>query len=167
MKTASYSHCHGESSFHIVFGPKYRHDVFGKDDIKTFCEKCFNEVAFKENFEIRALKVMEDHVHLFVSIPPKFSVSDTVQYFKVYSARKIFLEFPWLKQFEVGEKRFWGGHLWSRGYFFRSVGSTTDQAVEFLSLIHISEPTRLGMISYAVFCLKKKKNEQVLSLLDD
>ena len=41
------------------------------------------------------------------------------------------MEFPWLKQFEVGEKRFWGGHLWSRGYFFRSVGSTTDQAVEF------------------------------------
>jgi len=68
---------------------------------------------------------------LFVSIPPKFSVSDTVQYFKGYSARKIFLEFPWLKQFELGEKRFWGGHLWSRGYFFRSVGSTTDKAVEF------------------------------------
>ena len=93
MKTASYSHCHGESSFHIVFGPKYRHDVFGKDEIKTFCEKCFNEVASKENFEIRALKVMEDHVHLFVSIPPKFSVSETVRYFKGYSARKIFLEF--------------------------------------------------------------------------
>ena len=106
MKTASYSHCHGESSFHIVFSPKYRHDVFGKDEIKTFCEKCFNEVAYKEHFEIRALKVMEDHVHLFVSIPPKFSVSQTMQYFKGYSARKIFLEFPWLKQFEVGEKRF-------------------------------------------------------------
>jgi putative transposase len=131
MKTASYSHCHGESSFHIVFGPKYRHDVFGKDEIKTFCEKCFNEIAYKENFEIRALKVMEDHVHLFVSIPPKFSVSETVQYFKGYSSRKIFLEFPWLKQFEVGEKRFWGGNLWSRGYFFRSVGSTTGKAVEF------------------------------------
>ncbi len=108
MKTESYSHCHGESSFHIVFSPKYRHDVFGKDEIKTFCEKCFNEVASKENFDIRALKVMEDHVHLFVSIPPKFSVSETVQYFKGYSARKIFLEFPWLKQFEIGEKRFWG-----------------------------------------------------------
>src|SRR5665811_1003666 len=58
MKTASYSHCHGESSFHIVFGPKYRHDVFGKDEIKTFCEKCFNEVAFKENFEIRAFRAL-------------------------------------------------------------------------------------------------------------
>ena len=140
MKTESYSHCHGESSFHIVFSPKYRHDVFGKDEIKTYCEKCFDEVASKENFDIRALKVMEDHVHLFVSIPPKFSVSDTVQYFKGYSARKIFLKFPWLKQFQVGEKRFWGGHLWSRGYFFRSVGSTTDQAVEFY--IKISQDKR-------------------------
>ncbi len=60
MKTESYSHCHGESSFHIVFSPKYRHDVFGKDEIKTFCEKCFDEVASKENFDRRALKVMED-----------------------------------------------------------------------------------------------------------
>jgi REP element-mobilizing transposase RayT len=50
MKTASYSHCHGESSFHIVFSPKYRHDVFGKDEIKTFCEKCFNEVAGRKYY---------------------------------------------------------------------------------------------------------------------
>ena len=88
MKTKSHSHCHGESSFHIVFSPKYRHDVFGKEEIKTFCEKCFDEVASKEYFDIRALKVMEDHVHLFVSIPPKFSVSETVQYFKGYSGRR-------------------------------------------------------------------------------
>ncbi len=131
MKTESFSHCHGESSFHIVFSPKYRHDIFGKDEIKTCCEKIFKEVTSKEGFDIRALKVMADHIHLFVSIPPKFSVSETVHQFKGYSARKIFLEFPWLKQYEVGEKRFWGGHLWSRGYFFRSVGSTTDEAVEF------------------------------------
>jgi putative transposase len=75
MKTKSYSHCHGESSFHIVFSPKYRHDILGKEEIKTLCEKTFYEVALNWDFVIRALKVMEDHVHLFVSIPPKYSVS--------------------------------------------------------------------------------------------
>ena len=47
MKTKSYSHCHGESSFHIVFSPKYRHYIFGKDEIKTLCEKALCEVALK------------------------------------------------------------------------------------------------------------------------
>jgi putative transposase len=131
MKTESFSHCHGESSFHIVFSPKYRHDIFEKEQIKAFCEKTFNEIALKESFVIRALKMVGDHVHLFVSIPPKYSVSDTVQRFKGYSAYRLFQEFPWLKQYKYGEKRFWGGHFWSRGYFFRSVGSTTDEAVEF------------------------------------
>ncbi len=45
MKTESFNHCHGESSFHIVFCPKYRHDIFGKEQIKAFCEKTFNEIA--------------------------------------------------------------------------------------------------------------------------
>jgi putative transposase len=74
---------------------------------------------------------MVDHIHLFVLVSPRFSVSEVVQYFKGYSAYRIFSEFPWLKEYKPGEERFWGGHLWSRGYFFRSVGSTTDEAVEF------------------------------------
>ncbi len=91
---------------------------------------------------------MADHIHLFVSIPPKFSVSETVHQFKGYSARKIFLEFPWLKQYGVGEKRFWGGHLWSLGYFFRSVGSTTDEAVEFY--IRITQDKQLREKYYMI-----------------
>jgi hypothetical protein len=43
----------------------------------------------------------------------------------------MFKAFPWLREYKPGEERFWGGHFWSRGYFYRSVGSTTDQAVEF------------------------------------
>jgi putative transposase len=148
MKTKSYSHCHGESSFHIVFSPKYRHDILGKEEIKTLCEKTFYEVALKWDFVIRALKVMEDHIHLFVSIPPKYSVSETVHRFKGYSAYRLFHEFPWLKQYKYGEKRFWGGHLWSRGYFFRSVGSTTDEAVEFY--IKITQDKHLREKYYTV-----------------
>jgi putative transposase len=131
MKTESFSHSHGESSFHIVFCPKYRHEIFGNEDIKTFCKAVFGEVAERHGFEIRALRIMVDHIHLFVLMPPRFSVSEVVQYFKGYSAYRIFNEYPWLKEYKPGEERFWSGHFWSRGYFFRSVGSTTDEAVEF------------------------------------
>ena len=74
---------------------------------------------------------MSNHVHLFVSIPSTLSVSEVVKYFKGISSRKMFLAFPWLRIYEAGKERFWGEHFWSRGYFYRSVGSTTDKAVEF------------------------------------
>jgi putative transposase len=141
MKTESLSHCHGESSFHVVFCPKYRHEIFSNENIKAFCKQVFGEIAERYGFEIRALRIMADHVHIFVLISPRFSVSQVVQYFKGYSARRIFEEYPWLKEYKPGEKRFWGGHLWSRGYFFRSVGSTTDEAVEFY--IKVTQDRRL------------------------
>ncbi len=55
MKTKSFSHCHGESSLHIVFSPKYRHDIFGKEEIKAFCETKFYEVALKGSFSIKGI----------------------------------------------------------------------------------------------------------------
>ena len=53
----------------------------------------------------------------------------------------MFRAFPWLKKYKPGEPRFWGGHFWSRGYFYRSVGSTTDNAVEFY--IRLSQKSEL------------------------
>ena len=138
MNETSYSHAYGESNYHIVFSPKYRHAIFDENDfknhgseLKRFCEESFVRTAGEYTIRIRAMKVMPDHNHLFVSLKPDQSVSWSVHKFKGRSARELFKEFPWLKEFKPGEKRFWGGHLWSEGYFFRSVGSTTDEAVDF------------------------------------
>lgn len=141
MKLKSFSHSHGESSFHIVFAPKYRHAIFEDEKIKEKCEELFYEVGNRHNIEIRALKIMEDHVHLFVALKPWQCPSDVVHKFKGYSAYKLFRMFPELKIREPGKRRFWGGHFWSSGYFFRSVGSTTDRAVEFY--IKISQDKEL------------------------
>jgi putative transposase len=124
-------HSVGEASFHIVFNPKYRHGIFAYRLLLIFCKYVFEALAERYNITIRALEIMSNHVHLFVSIPSNISVSQTVKYFKGISSRKIFQAFPWLRKFEPGKERFWGGHFWSRGYFYRSVGSTTDKAVEF------------------------------------
>ena len=131
MELQHNKHCVGEASFHIVFSPKYRHGIFGYKRLRTFCIHLFMIVADRHGLTIRALEVMDNHVHLFVSIEAIHSISQVVRYFKGYSAYKIFRTFPWLKEYKPGEKRFWGGHFWSRGYFYRSVGSTTDKAVEF------------------------------------
>ena len=73
---------------------------------------------------IHALEVMPDHIHVFLSFKPNVSVSEVFHKLKGISAKRLFDTFPQLR------KRYWGGHLWSRGKFFRSVGSTTDRAVK-------------------------------------
>jgi putative transposase len=67
--------------------------------------------------------VWKDHVHLFVSVPPYISISDTVQMLKGKTSRKLLLEFKHL------EKQFWGRHLWARGYFAASSGNVTDEII--------------------------------------
>ncbi|MFO7791946.1 MAG: IS200/IS605 family transposase [Candidatus Saliniplasma sp.] len=132
MELQHKSHNVGEASYHIVFRPKYSHPIFGYyEPLRKFCETKFRMISEQYGFEIRALEIMDDHVHLFVGIGPTSSVSSVVQKFKGISAHEMFDQFRWLKECKPGEPRFWGGNFWSRGYFYRSVGSTTDEAVKF------------------------------------
>ena len=118
------SHTCGESNFHIVFCPKYRKPIFRHKRIKVVCEHHFDIAAENHEITVRVKKVMDDHVHIFVSLKAWQSPSFAVHKLKGVSASKLYKTFPWLrKYFKRG--------FWSRGYFFRSVGSTTDKAVEF------------------------------------
>ena len=65
-----------------------------------------------------------DHVHLLLSIPPSISVSKAVQYIKGKSSRKL------LQEFELLRKRYWGQHLWARGYFVVTVGNVNSNEVQ-------------------------------------
>jgi len=76
----------------------------------------FQEIAERYEFEIDTMEVNEDHVHLFLSAPPRYSPAHVVQILKSISARMMFKEFPKIK------KQLWGGELWNDGYFVRSVG---------------------------------------------
>ena len=68
------------------------------------------------------MEVLEDHVHVFLEAPPRYSLAQVVQTMKSISAREAFKQFPKLR------KQLWAGELWSDGYFVRSVGDkvTTD-----------------------------------------
>ncbi len=125
MSLRSFSHAYGESNYHLVFVPKYRRDIFKNIHAARGCKLIFREIAEKYGYRILALEVMEDHIHLFLEIHPTYSLSRTFQLFKGISARKLFCRFPSLK------KKLWGGHLWSKGKFFRSVGEVTSEKIEF------------------------------------
>ncbi|HLC77230.1 MAG TPA: IS200/IS605 family transposase [archaeon] len=130
QKLEANSHSYGQSWFHIVFCPKYRHDVL-EGDIQKFVYEQFYEIAYKWQMRFRVVRVMPDHAHIFVSLKSWQSPAFAVHKLKGISAHEVFKKFPFLKEKKFGEKRFWGGQFWSDGYFYRSVGSVTDDAVEF------------------------------------
>ena len=76
--------------------------------------------------EIKILKghVGADHVHLMTSMPPSLSVSQMMQYIKGKSNRVLLQEFAELR------RRYWGQHLWARGYFCASSGTVTDEMIK-------------------------------------
>ena len=101
--------------YHVVWIPKYRKDILDKE-VSDYLKATFNKIAEGYGFRIDTMEVMEDHVHIFVEVPPRYSPAQVVQIMKSISAREVFKVFPDLR------KQLWAGELWNDGYFVRSVG---------------------------------------------
>lgn len=122
--------------YHLVWIPKYRkHILVG--EIAQYTKEVLQQIADEYGFWIDTMEVMEDHVHVFIEVPPKYSPSEVVQILKSISARQVF------KKFRKLRKQLWSGELWSDGYFVRSVGDkvTADvirRYIEYQTKEHIS-----------------------------
>jgi putative transposase len=108
---------------HLVWVTKYRYHVL-RGDIGLRARDLIRQVCMARDIKILKGHVGRDHVHLMVSIPPVLSVSDLMQYIKGKSSRMLQQEFSELR------KRYWGQHLWARGYFCASSGTVTDEMVK-------------------------------------
>lgn len=117
------NHCVFLTQYHIIFCPKFRFPVLKGAAAKALKE-ILGEICREYDYEIKALEVMEDHVHLFVSCPQTAAPSDIARTLKSRSAILMFRRFPELKSFYSR-----CGALWSRGYFMASVGSVSEQTV--------------------------------------
>ena len=106
----------------MVWVPKYR-KVILKGELAKRVKEVFAEIAERYEFEIDTMEVKDDHVHLFLSAPPRYSPARIVQIIKSISAKTVFREFPEVK------KQLWGGEFWSDGYFVRSVGDKVTSEV--------------------------------------
>ncbi len=101
--------------YHVVWIPKYRkHILVG--EVASYTKEVLQRVAEEYGFWIDTMEVMEDHVHVFLEVPPRYSPARVVQIMKSITAREVFQRFPWLR------KQLWAGELWGDGYFVRSVG---------------------------------------------
>jgi len=109
------AHAVYDTKYHLVWAPKYRRWI-KREDIREKVKEIFREVAERHEYEIEEVNVAPDHVHIFLSFPPRYSIAHVVGVLKSISAAEVFEEFPEVK------KELWGGEFWEDGYFARTVG---------------------------------------------
>ena len=115
MTYESLSHSKWDCTYHIVFVPKYRKKVlYGK--VRRYLGPKFHELANQRGSKIVEGHMVQDHVHMMIQIPPKYSVAEVVGYLKGKSAIAVAREFGGRKKNFNGEK------LWARGYAVSRVG---------------------------------------------
>jgi putative transposase len=123
MNLISFSHSYGQCAYHIILVPYKRRKIFNVPGLKDRIEKIFHLISDRYKLTFHALKVNPDHVHIFTSLPLDMSLSKLFQILKGLSSYLFFKDRPKMRQFY--------GKLWSKGKFFRSVGSVTDEAVKY------------------------------------
>ena len=121
--TGKYTHKKGIvylNQYHVIFCPKYRRKVL-IGDIENDLREIFNEVAEENDVEIKAMEIMPDHVHLFVSFDPRQHIHKIIQQFKGRSSRKLREKYPNLKSRIPS--------LWTRSYFCCTVGHISEDVI--------------------------------------
>ena len=108
--------------YHLIWCTKYRKAVL-KNGIDEECRRMLYKLAEEYKFEITAMEVMPDHIHLLVNCKPQFFISDMIKIMKGSLARQLFLSHPELKE------ELWGGHLWNPSYCAVTVSDRSREQV--------------------------------------
>jgi putative transposase len=121
----SLTHTKWVCKYHIVFIPKYRRKaLYG--ELRKHLGAVFRELATQKECTIEEGHMQRDHVHILISIPPKYSVSQVVGYIKGKSAIHI------ARVFMGKRKNFVGQHFWARGYYVTTVGHDTEVVRQYI-----------------------------------
>ena len=127
-------HCVFYHRYHLVWSTKYRFKVL-RGQIRLRVRDICRQVCRENEVDILRGVLSSDHVHMFVSVPPKFAISDLVRKMKGRSSHKVQREFPELR------RRYWGRRFWGRGYFSTTNGAITEDSVLQYLEQHIADPT--------------------------
>lgn len=112
----SLKHTKFDCKYHVVFIPKYRRKaLYGK--LREHLGEVFHDLAKQRESRIEQGNLVIDHVHMLISIPPKYAVSQVVGFIKVKSAIHI------ARVYSGRRKNFTGHSFWARGYFVSTVGA--------------------------------------------
>ena len=125
MDKNSLAHTRWECKYHIVFAPKFRRKVI-YEKIKVDIAQILSSLCKRKGIEIIEAECCPDHIHMFVRIPPKYSVSEIMGYLKGKSSLMIFDRHANLK-YKYGNR-----HFWCRGYYVDTVGKNAKKIEEYI-----------------------------------
>jgi putative transposase len=120
MDYETLSHSKWDCKYHVVFIPKYRKKALYAE-LRRHLGAAFRTLTEQKESRIEEGHLMVDHVHMLISIPPKYAVANVVGFIKGKSAIHI------ARTFMERKRNFVGQHFWARGYFVSTVGR--DEAV--------------------------------------
>lgn len=115
MEQQSLNHTRWECKYHVVFIPKCRRKVLYKE-LRPYLGEVFRTLTEQKECRVEEGHLMPDHVHMLLSVPPKYAVSQVVGYIKGKSAIHL------ARVYEEKKRNFVGQHFWARGYFVSTVG---------------------------------------------
>ena len=121
----SLSHSLWECKYHTIWIPKYRKKKID-NDLRKHLGSVFRDLAEQKESQVEEGHLMPDHVHILLSIPPKYSVAQVIGFIKGKSAIHI------ARTFVGRRKNFTGQHFWARGYFVSIVGRDEDAIREYI-----------------------------------
>ncbi len=125
MATRHTAHARYDLWYHVACATKYRKQVFATPEVRHRVCEILRAIAGNYDMTIGEVECLADHIHLTLCAPPRIAPSRAVQILKSVSTKLLFQEFPWLRS------HFWGGEVWSGGYFVRSVGpGLTKEQIE-------------------------------------
>ncbi len=132
MRYSKAAHTRFYHRYHVVWVTKYRHKVL-EGAMRERLREIIRQTCAELGVHIVRGVLARDHIHMFVSIPPKLSLSYVMQRIKGRSSRRIQIEFPEL------HKRYWGRWFWAHGYFATPLGNVTDDISKQYLELHSSK----------------------------
>ena len=124
-EVGSLSHTKWECKYHVVFIPKCRRKVL-YERLRRELGEVFHRLAQQKESRIEEGHLMPDHVHMMISVPPKYAVSQVIGFIKGKSAIHV------ARVYGENRRNFVGQHFWARGYFVSTVGRNEEVIREYI-----------------------------------
>lgn len=110
-------------NYHVVWSVKYRRQILSPK-IEAFLQELVQQIAVEKGFTVHLFECGNgDHIHCFLSAPPKYSVTTLVKWLKGITGKKLFESFPEIR------RQLWRGQLWNHSYYVETIGSVSEGVI--------------------------------------
>ena len=111
-------------NYHVVWTVKYRRKIL-TSEIESYLKELVQQIAKEKGFTVQLFECgNQDHVHCFITAPPKLSVTTIVKYLKGITGRKLFEQYPNIRN------QLWKGQLWNHSYYCEPIGSVSEENIK-------------------------------------